>query len=81
MKAAVLKNYLTTFFGVLAGLPTIVLGSGIVLDPRWTHYLMIAAGVGTVGLGVVAKAFNNHSTADQVQAATQVAKVESGPKA
>ena len=73
MKAALWKNYLTTFFGVLAGLPAIVLGAGIVLDPTWTRYLMITAGVGTIGLGVVAKAFNSHSTADQVAQSTAAA--------
>lgn len=70
MNSALLKNYLTTTFGCMAGLPTIVLGSGIVLDPKWSHYLMITAGIGAVGLGVVAKAFNSHSTAEQVQTAT-----------
>jgi hypothetical protein len=70
MKVSMLQNYLTTLFGVLAGLPTIVLGSGVVLDPKWNHYLLIAAGIGTIGLGVVAKAFNVHSTAAQVTTST-----------
>lgn len=70
MNSALLKNYLTTAFGILAGLPTIVLGSGITLDAKWSHYLMITAGIGTVGLGVVAKAFNTHSTTDEVQKAS-----------
>jgi len=70
MTAALWKNYLTTIFGVLAGLPTIVLGSGVTLNAQWTHYLMIAAGVGAIGLGIVAKAFNNHSTTAEVQAAS-----------
>lgn len=70
MNSALLKNYLTTAFGILAGLPLIVAGSGIVLNPKWNHYLLVIGGIGTVGLGVVAKAFNTHSTADQVQAAT-----------
>lgn len=74
MSSALLKNYLTTFFGILAGLPTIVMGSGVTLTPRWMHYLMITAGVGTVGLGVVAKAFNNHSTQEQVSDATKAVK-------
>jgi hypothetical protein len=67
--AAIWKNYLTTLFGVLAGLPTIVLSSGMTLSTKCQHYLMFIAGIGTVGLGVVAKAFNVHSTSDQVQQA------------
>lgn len=72
--SALLKNYLTTAFGILAGMPAIVIGAGVVLNPKWNHYLLITAGIGAVGLGVVSKAFNNHSTADQVQQATDAAK-------
>lgn len=72
MNSALLKNYLTTGFGILAGLPTIVLGvftpgSSMALSPWWTHALMITGGIGLVGLGVVSKAFNVHSTPDEVQ--------------
>jgi len=82
MKAAVLQNYLTTLFGILAGLPTIVLGvftpgTAMALSTQWTHILMITGGVGLVGLGVVSKAFNTHSTAAQVQVAT----IDAGPVA
>jgi hypothetical protein len=75
MNTALLKNYLTTAFGILAGLPAIVLGvftpgTPLALSPQWTHILMVAGGIGMVGLGVVAKAFNVHSTAAQVQAST-----------
>lgn len=70
VNSTVMKNYLTTLFGILAGLPLLVAGSGIVLSPTWSHHLLVVAGVGTIGLGVVAKAFNVSSTHDQVQAAT-----------
>ena len=71
MTPAIWKNYLTTAFGILAGLPTIVTGSGIVLNTKWTHILTVISGIGIVGLGVVAKAFNVHSTPDEVQAAAK----------
>lgn len=74
MTKALLQNYLTTLFGILAGLPLIVSGSGLVLDPIWSHRLLLVGGIGVVGLGVVAKAFNTHSTEAQTQAAQ--AKVE-----
>jgi len=70
VNATVAKNYLTTLFGILAGLPLLVAGSGIVLSPTWSHHLLVAAGIGTIGLGIVAKAFNVSSTAQQVQMAT-----------
>lgn len=70
VSSTVVKNYLTTLFGILAGLPLLVAGSGIVLSPTWSHHLLVASGVGTIGLGVVAKAFNVHSTSDQVENAT-----------
>jgi len=79
MNAALLKNYLTTGFGILAGLPAIVLGvfmpgSSMALSPQWTHILMVTGGIGMVGLGVVSKAFNVHSTQDQVTTASQSPK-------
>lgn len=76
---AILQNWLTTFFGILAGLPVIVTGSGLVLNPKWTHILLVIGGSGIVGLGVVAKAFNTHSTLAQAEAAT--AKVTGDPSA
>ena len=71
MTAAVAKSYLTTLFGILAGLPLMLAGSGIVLNAKYSHYLLVIGGIGTIGLGIVAKAFNVHSTADQVNASTQ----------
>ena len=71
MQAAVVKNYLTTGFGLMAGVPGIVLGSGIVLNAKWSHYMLVIGGVGMVGLGLVAKAFNVHSTEAQVVTATK----------
>jgi hypothetical protein len=81
MNSEIAKSYLTTIFGILAGLPTIVLGvftpgSSLALPATWTHILMIVGGVGLVGLGVVSKAFNVHSTQAQVATSTQVAAVE-----
>lgn len=75
MTKAILQNWLTTVFGILAGLPAIVLGvftpgTAMALSPQWTHILMILGGIGLVGLGVVSKAFNTHSTEAQTQAAT-----------
>lgn len=70
MTVALFKNYLTTFFGILAGVPALVAGSGISLTPKWQHILSIVGGIGVLGLGAVAKAFNVHSTADQVQQST-----------
>lgn len=80
MTAAIWKNYLTTFFGLLSGLPVIVLGvfapgTPMALSPQWTHILMVGGGIGLVGLGLVAKAFNVHSTVDQIEQAT-VAKAQ-----
>jgi hypothetical protein len=72
MTKAVLQNYLTTLFGILAGLPVIAVGAfpAGTLTPTWTHILLITGGIGTIGLGVVAKAFNVHSTEAQVAAST-----------
>jgi hypothetical protein len=77
MTTAILQNYLTTLFGILSGLPVIVLGvftpgTALALDPQWTHILLVTGGVGLVGLGVVSKAFNVHSTTAQT-AASQAA--------
>lgn len=74
MKALLSKNFWTTFFGIVAGLPTIVLGvftpgTAMALSPGLTHILMVTGGAGLVGLGIVAKAFNTHSTPTEVQAA------------
>lgn len=79
MTKALLQNWLTSFFGILAGLPIIVAGSGLTLDAWWSHALAVTAGVGIIGLGVVAKAFNTHSTEAQTKAAQ--AKVEGDPMA
>jgi hypothetical protein len=73
LTSAIVKNYLTTLFGILAGLPLMVAGSGIVLDGKWAHTLLVIGGIGTIGLGLVSKAFNVHSTVDQVESATSKA--------
>jgi len=83
MKAAILQNYLTTIFGILAGLPVLALTSlqaaGVAVTPTWTHILGIVGAVGLIGLGIVAKAFNTHSTTAQAAAAT--ADVTNNPAA
>lgn len=81
LTSAVVKNYLTTFFGLLAGLPTIVLGvftpgTPMELPAKYTHLLMISGGIGLVGLGLVSKAFNVHSTDEQVAIATEQVKTK-----
>jgi arginine exporter protein ArgO len=75
MKQAMIQNYLTTIFGVMSGLPVIVLGvfspgTSMALSPKLTQILMIVGGIGLVGLGVVSKAFNTHSSLAQVEAKT-----------
>jgi hypothetical protein len=84
MKIVFSQNILTTVFGLIAGLPTIVLGifapgTSMALSPQYTHILLVVGGIGAVGLGLVSKAFNTHSTAAQVQASTAV--VEKLPNA
>jgi hypothetical protein len=84
MTKALIQNYLTTLFGILSGLPVIVLGvfapgTPMALSPAYTHILMIVGGIGLVGLGVVSKAFNVHSTEAQVAAST--ATVTGNPQA
>jgi hypothetical protein len=76
MNASIAKNYLTTIFGILAGLPLIIGGSGIVLNEKWSHILVVTAGIGTIGLGLVAKAFNVHATQDEVNKATEKQDVQ-----
>ena len=74
LSLAVFQNNLTTIFGVLAGLPVLVIAScqsaGVVLIASMTHILGITGAVGLIGLGIVSKAFNVHSTVDQVEAST-----------
>jgi hypothetical protein len=82
--AALFKNYLTSIFGVLASVPVMVLGIWIpgtpmALPPVWTRIVMETGAVGLLGLGIVAKAFNIHSTIEQAQAAQAV--VEGKPEA
>lgn len=59
---AVVKNWATSLFGILAGLPVIVKGSGLLLSPHWQNILTVVAGIGIIGLGGVAK--DSHSTTD-----------------
>jgi hypothetical protein len=71
MNSALLKNWLTTSFGILAGLPVLVLASFPNLPDKYKASLGVVGGIGTIGLGVVSKAFNVHSTEEQVQNASQ----------
>lgn len=79
LKSLLTQNRLTTFFGILAGAPLLVAGSGMPLSSSATHYLLFVGGAGTIGLGIVAKAFNNIATT--AQAAAAQAKVEGDPRA
>ncbi len=45
------------------------------LNAKWQHILTIVSGVGIVGLGLVSKAFNVHSTEAQVAASTAATPV------
>ena len=74
MNDALTKNWITTVGGVLAGVPALLTGSGIVLPPAYQKWVTLAGGAGVLLLGVAAKQWNNHSTADQVQAATEAKK-------
>ena len=76
LTTAVVKSWVTTVFGILAGLPLMIAGSGITLPPKYQHILIVIAGFGTIGLGIVAKAFNQHSTAEQVESATVKAQLD-----
>ena len=77
MKSSIIQNWLTTAFGILAGGPVLVTAScatmNLTLSPAWIHGLGIVGAVGLIGLGVVSKAFNTHSTATEVRAATDKA--------
>ncbi len=64
------KNWMTALGGFLAGIPTIVISSGMALSPKWTHILSIVGGVGVLIIGLAAKDSNTHSTQDQVARST-----------
>jgi hypothetical protein len=72
------QNWMTTLGGFLAGIPAIIIGSGLVLTPKWTQILSIVGGVGVLLIGLAAKDANTHSTQAQVTKATAEAQ---GPKA
>lgn len=76
LTTAVVKSWITTLFGILAGLPLMIAGSGLTLSPKYQHALIVIAGIGTLGLGIVAKAFNQHSTTEQVESATVKAQLD-----
>ena len=67
-----MQNYLTTIGGLLAGLPILIVNSGIVLTPKWQQVLAIIGGLGTLLIGLAAKDFTTHSTQQQVAVATAV---------
>lgn len=60
------NNWMTTLGGFLAGIPSIVLGSGLPVSPLWSHILYIAGGIGVLLIGLAAKDFNTHSTNTEV---------------
>jgi len=64
------QNWMTSLGGLLAGIPIIVINSGLALTPRQTQILSIIGGVGTLMIGLAAKDSNTHSTMQQVQVST-----------
>ena len=74
-------NWLTTIGGILAGIPVVIINSGMVLPMRWTQILSIVAGLGTLLIGLAAKDFNTHSTQAQVATSTQQVAAGQLPKA
>jgi hypothetical protein len=83
LKTLLTTNQLTTIFGILAGLPVLVATSltsmNVTITPAWTHVLGFIGAAGLIGLGIVAKSFNTHSTVAQVEASTAV--VTNNPQA
>lgn len=74
------NNWMTTLGGFLAGIPSIVLGSGLPVSPLWSHILYIAGGVGVLLIGLAAKDFNTHSSAAQVAVSTEKVNIGELPK-
>ena len=70
------QNWETTIGGLLAGIPPIVIASGLVLTPKWTQILAIVSGLGVLLIGLAAKDSNTHSTAGQVQLSTMKAGLQ-----
>lgn len=75
-----MNNWMTTCGGFLAGIPSIVLGSGLPVSPLWSHILYIAGGVGVLLIGLAAKDFNSHSTVAQIQESTEKVNIGELPK-
>lgn len=71
------QNWITTVGGLLAGIPVIVINSGLALTMRETQILSIVGGIGTLLIGLAAKDWNTHSTLSQVQEST--VKAETPP--
>ena len=57
------NNWETTVGGLLAGIPVIVINSGLMLTPKWTQILSIIGAVGTLLIGLAAKDSGTHYTA------------------
>jgi hypothetical protein len=66
---------MTTVGGLLAGVPLIVINSGLALTPKWTQILSIVGAAGTLIIGLAAKDSNTHSTMSQVQVSTAKSEV------
>lgn len=74
------QNWLTTLGGLMAGVPAVVLNSGMVLSTNWQHAIGLIGGLGVmIGL-TAAKQYNVHSTATQVQTSTVEAAVADAKK-
>ena len=66
-------NWKTTFYGILTGVPPIVMAAsssaGIVLGPHVLLILGLCTGLGALMMGLSAKDNDVHSTPEQVAAA------------
>lgn len=69
-----MNNLKTTIFGLIAGLPPIIIASAAGANfplPAWALMtLSIVSGVGAILTGAAAKDATTHSTSAEVQAAT-----------
>jgi hypothetical protein len=72
------QNWPTILGGLLASIPTAIVGSGIMLSPQWQHILALIGAFGLMLTGGTAKAFNTHSTAEQVQTSTVETAIAAG---
>lgn len=70
------QSWITTFGGLLAGVPVLIMNSGLVLSSQSTHILSIIGGLGTLIIGLAAKQYNVHSTQTEINTSTVVANAK-----